>query len=149
MARLETGVKPEVLRKYPHMMPQDSRIWTRYLLSGQGDITEVWYDLHVGDAVTVPEGSPEFMQAVSDGVTKKRIDVVGRVGAGFWVIEIKPICTMASLGQALVYRDLFKREFGGASECIPVVICALIESDIIDSADNSEVLVWSLEGILR
>lgn len=149
MATLENGVRPEVLRKYPHMMPQDSRIWTRYLLSNHMRSNEVWYDLHVGNAVVLPEGSSEAMQRVSDGVTRKRIDVVARIGGGFWVIEIKPIGTMAALGQAVTYRNLFAKEYAGAAESVPVVLCALIEEDIIETADDLGVLVLALEGILK
>lgn len=149
MSELPIGKKPEVMRKYPHMMPQDSRIWTKYLLSNHLRSNEVWYDLHVGNAVVLPEGSSAAMQRVSEGVTRKRIDVVARIGAGFWVIEIKPIGTMAALGQAVTYRNIFAAEYAGAAESVAVVLCALIEEDIIETADDLGVLVLSLEGVLK
>ncbi|KKK79264.1 hypothetical protein LCGC14_2835260, partial [marine sediment metagenome] len=112
-------------------------------------MTEVWYDIHVGTAVVVPDGMAKFMERVAEAVTRKRIDVVARVRSGFWVIEVKPVCGQEAIGQALVYRDLFAREYAGVSEVVPVVVCELAEVDVIDTADELGVLIFTIDGILK
>ena len=149
MAILTRGEPPVPKAKYRHLMPDDAVTWTRFLEAGPRGMTEVWYDLHVGTAVKLPEGMAEFMQRVSDAVTRKRIDVVARVGSGFWVIEVKPICGFEAMGQALVYRDLFAREYAGAAAVVPVVVCELVEVDVLDTSDDLGVLIFTSDGILR
>ena len=149
MANLAKGVKPVVLIRYPHMLPEDVKVWSTFLASGFGEIREVWYDVHVGTAVRAPEILGEAMQRVADAVTRKRIDVVGRVGAGFWVIEVKPVCGSEALGQAVMYRRLFSEEFGRGADVIGVVVCNLVEVDVVGIADDLGVLVIANEGILR
>ncbi|MCK4958176.1 MAG: hypothetical protein KAT00_02225 [Planctomycetes bacterium] len=124
-------------------------MWTRFLEAKAESLGEVWYDLHVGTAVRVLEDMPNFMERVSDAVTRKRIDVVARVGAGFWVIEVKPICGTKAIGQALNYVDLFMVEFAGAAAVVPVVVCELVEIDVIETADSLGVLVFTLDGVLE
>lgn len=149
MATLPTGQKPVRKSKYKHLMPEDARTWDRFLQGGPRGMTEVWYDIHVGTAVIVPTGSAEFMNRVAEAVTRKRIDVVARVGSGFWAIEVKPVCGFEAMGQALVYRDLFSREYAGAREVVPVVVCELVEVDVIDTSDDLGVLIFTIDGILR
>ncbi len=149
MATLPVGEKPIPKAKYKHLMPDDARTWTRFLQAGARGMTEVWYDLHVGTAVVVAAGMPEFMNRVAEAVTRKRIDVVARVGSGFWAIEVKPVCGFEAMGQALVYRDLFASEYAGAAAVVPVVVCELVEIDVIETADGLGVLIFTLDGILK
>lgn len=149
MDAMPPGRKPQVLRTYPHFLPEDNRVWTRFLQERAGSLDEVWYDVHVGTAVKVLEGSPAFIKRVAEAVSRKRIDVIARVGSGFWTIEVKPICGTAALGQTVVYRDLFAREHAGASVVVPVVVCELVEIDVIDTSEDLGVLVFSLDGVLR
>lgn len=147
MSELGLGRKPEVRSRYPHMLPEDAIVWSGFIESGFGEIREVWYDVHVGTAVIAPVALGEAMQRVADAVTRKRIDVVGRVGGGFWVIEVKPICGMKALGQAVTYRRLFNEEFGDGSDIVGVVICFQVEGDVIETAEELGVLVIALEGV--
>lgn len=149
MAELRTGEPAIPKVKYKHLMPEDARTWTRFLQAGPRGMTEVWYDIHVGTAVVVPDGMAKFMERVAEAVTRKRIDVVARVRSGFWVIEVKPVCGQEAIGQALVYRDLFAREYAGVSEVVPVVVCELAEVDVIDTADELGVLIFTIDGILK
>lgn len=149
MASLPEGRKPRILDRYPHMGFEDTIVWTRFLEQKAGNLSEVWYDLHVGTAVRVLEDMPGFMQRVSDAVSRKRIDVVARVGFGFWIIEVKPICETKAIGQALTYRDLFVSEFALAAAAVPVIVCELVEVDVIDTADSLGVLVFALDGVLE
>ena len=130
MANLRPGQKPLVLPYYPHMLFEDVEVWTRFLQSDRGRILEVWYDVHVGQPVAVPEGSPEYMKLVALGVTRKRIDVVCRVAEGFWVVEVKPYANALALGQVLNYTRLFGIEYPAAVPARPVIVCDIADDDL-------------------
>ncbi len=132
MADLGPGQRPIIMPSYPHLLAEDTDVWTKYLDSPITEIKRVWYDLHVGTAVRLGPGADEMDRKIADGVTKKRIDVVASVGGGYWVIEIKGVGNMTALGQALAYSRLFRIEFNIYEEVWPVVICVDLDLDLIE-----------------
>ncbi len=135
MADLGPGQRPIIMPSYPHLLSDDTDVWTKYLESPITEIKRVWYDLHVGAAVQLGPGADQMDKKIADGVTKKRIDVVASVGGGYWVIELKRVGNMTALGQALVYSRLFRIEFNIFEEVWPVVICDELDLDLIDDYD--------------
>ena len=45
MAELGPSMKPMVMPHYPHMMAEDTEVWSKYLASPLVPIKEVWYDV--------------------------------------------------------------------------------------------------------
>jgi len=124
------------------MLFEDVEVWSRFLQSDRGRIIEVWYDVHVGQPVAVPEGSPEYMKLVALGVTRKRIDVVCRVAEGFWVVGVKPFANALALGQVINYTTLFKTEYPAAKPVVSVVVCDICDDDLRGDFDARGVLVF-------
>ncbi|MBA7681718.1 hypothetical protein ES703_90058 [subsurface metagenome] len=141
MLALGIGQKPIVMPSYPHLLAEDTAVWTAYLKAPIVPIKKVWYDVHVGGAVSVPAGPDSLEGRISAAVTRKRIDVVAAVGGGYWVIEIKPFGSMLALGQALSYTRLFIEEYRPAGEVWPVVVCSEVDADLIDEFEAAGVVV--------
>lgn len=135
MADLGLGQRPIIMPSYPHLLADDTDVWTKYLKSPLVEMKRVWYDLHVGAPVQLGPGADQMDRKIAAGVTKKRIDVVAAVGGGYWVIELKMVGNMVALGQALVYSRLFRIEFDIYEEVWPVVICDDLDLDLIDDYD--------------
>ena len=135
MADLGPGQRPIIMPHYPHLLADDTEVWTKYLEAPIRDMKRVWYDLHVGAPVQLGTGADDMDRRIADGVTKKRIDVVAAVGGGYWVIELKWVGNMHALGQALAYSRLFRIEFNIYEEVWPVVICDELDPDLIDDYD--------------
>ena len=135
MADLGPGQRPIIMPSYPHLLADDTDVWTKYLASPITEIKRVWYDLHVGAPVQLGPGADLMDKKIAAGVTKKRIDVVASIGGGYWVIELKRVGNMTALGQALVYSRLFRIEFNIFEEVWPVVICDELDLDLIDDYD--------------
>jgi len=133
MRSLGIGQKPEVMNKYPHMMPLDAIVWTRYLRKPVTPITKVWYDVHVGGGIPGAQNRDDMMRRISQGVGRKRIDVVAEVFGGFWIIEVKPFASMMAVGQVLCYTRLFNQEFGVNGQISSVIICENADMDLLDS----------------
>lgn len=134
--------KPIVMPHYPHMLPKDRRIWTAFLEAGVVDITEVWYDVHVGQGVLLPVGTSDLLQRIRDGITRKRIDVVCHVGNRYWVVEVKPRADMYALGQVMTYVRLFMGEFAMVEEVVAVIICSEVDEDLMYLFEEFSVMVY-------
>ena len=142
MAVLGEGQRASIMPQYPHMMTADRDVWTRFLETEGHRLLRVWYDVHVGEAVSVVSGSDELIRRVARGITRKRIDVVARVGGGYWVIEVKPFGGMVALGQVLTYSRLFAGEYSVDGPIVPVVVCDRVDPDVMGDFEAASVGVW-------
>jgi len=144
---LGPGEKPQVRKRYVHMMHEDYATWTAFMQSEQNKLDEVWYDVHVGRPMAVPAGSPSYMQDVVDGVSRKRIDVVARVGHGIFIIEVKPHANMEAIGQVVTYTNLFVWEFVITGPVNAMIVATTCDADILDTAKMQNVKIIALEGV--
>ena len=76
------------------------------------------------------------------------MDVIGRVGVDFWVIELKPNATYDSFGQVIFYADLFEREFKVTTNILPVIITDKVDPDLISLASKTGVLIFETNPVL-
>jgi len=144
---LGTGEEPVARSKYTHLYQKDYATWTAFIESEWNLLDEVWYDVHVGRAMGVPEGSPGWMDDVVAGVSRKRIDVVGRIGTRFYIIEVKPEANMKAIGQVVTYRNLFIKEFKNIGPVQALIVSTTCDADILDIANEQNVTIISLDGV--
>jgi len=128
---LGEAMNANVMANYPHMMAEDRDIWTKFLELGEFEIGKVWYDVHCGLGLPVPGGAGSTEYKISQGVTRKRIDVVCQVNDEIWIVEIKPHTNMKALGQIITYKKLFEEEYSVTYRIIPVILCWTIDPDIV------------------
>lgn len=143
MVRLNDGSVPEVRMKYPHMMPEDTAIWTAFLEGGKYIPDKVWYDVKIGQAIKLPPSEPEWLRRYASYSSRKRIDVVARVGLDYWIIECKPSAGHAALGQVIHYARAFMREYDHIGEVIPVILTDVMDPDL--KIDFQEIGIVVLE----
>lgn len=141
MAELGTSQQPIIMPTYPHFLAGDTEVWTKYLRNPVVPIKELWYDVHVGRAVDLLAESDEIDRRIAAGVSRKRIDVVARVGNGFWIIEVKPVAGLSALGQIIIYTRLFAREFPVTGEIVPVIVSDEIDQDVLPEIDSLGIVV--------
>ncbi len=111
MLALRIGQKPVVMPTYPHMLAEDTEVWSKYLKNPLVPFHKVWYDVHVGAGIPLSADASDMDRRIAAGISRKRIDVVAAVGGGFWVIEVKPRANMVALGQVLTYSRLFVLDY--------------------------------------
>lgn len=141
MSVLGTSQKPVIMNTYPHFLAADTDVWTRYLSDPVVPIKEVWYDVRVGAPVELAAGADDMTRRIAAGLTRKRIDVVAKVGSGFWIIEVKPIAGLMALGQILIYTRLFAAEFLVDGEIFPVIVADQVDEDVRPFLDSMGVVV--------
>lgn len=131
LRELGPSMRPGVMTSYPHMLREDSIVWTRFLRQLAVPIEEVWYDVHVGEPVNLGERASAAMAADAAAVSRKRIDAVWRAGGSLWVTEVKPFGGYVALGQVLVYWRLFQQEFREGPKALPCVVCSEADGDCL------------------
>ena len=141
MVNLGPGQKTVVMPHYPHMLAEDTIVWTKFLEWQNFELKEVWYDVRVGSSVLRGVDSSRLEQRIADGLTRKRIDVVARVGGGVWVIEVKPRADMYAVGQVISYARLFANQYESPGQIWPVIICDSYDRDLLDEFDELGVMV--------
>lgn len=148
--RLEigSGVPVKAAATYPHMSVRDTLVWRAYIAQGDQPFDEVWYDVHVGTPMRLPAGGTDYLRTVADAVSRKRIDLVGRVKGVYFVIELKPVLSVKAIGQAIVYLDLFRLEFPWIQATESLVICSKVEVDVAATARDSGIAVVAMDGVL-
>lgn len=141
MPGLGVSQKPIVMPSYPHMLAEDTAVWSKYLADPVIAIQEVWYDVHVGKGMLLPVGASDLDKRISSGVSRKRIDVVASVQGVLWVIEVKPRAGMMALGQVLSYLRLFIEEYRPRGEVRGVVVCDSVDEDLLNEFEVDGVMV--------
>ena len=144
---LGLGESPAVKLRYKGIMVEDMEPWDEFLKWESMPLKMVWYDVHVGEPMAVPDGSPDFMYTFANAVSRKRIDAVGRTADEIWVIEIKPYASFLALGQALTYTDLFVKDFGSSPPARPVIVATATDPDIVYTADRLGVRIIATQTI--
>lgn len=138
---LGPGQRAVVGPHYPHMMREDTEVWTKFLRSGFVEIREVWYDVRVGQPVVLGVAASDIERSIAAGLTRKRIDAVCRVGGGIWVVEVKPYANMYAVGQIITYARLYGLEYTSPGQVVPVIVCDDYDIDLVEEFDELGVLV--------
>lgn len=141
MDELGPGQKALIRPHYPHMLYEDTQIWTKFLKTDAERIQELWYDVRVGKPVYLGESATEMELKIAGGLTRKRIDVVCRVNGDYWVVEVKPWASMLAVGQVIAYARLFAMNYGVNARVIPVIVCDASDEDLIEQYDELGIMV--------
>jgi len=144
LVALGQGQAAVVMPHYPHMMSEDTEVWTRFLKEGEWTIEKVWYDVHVGKQIGFADRMDPLVSSIASGISRKRIDVVVKLAKQLWVVEIKPFASYVSLGQVRMYHRLFCEEFQPDIECVPVVICGACDLDVLSDYQNQGIVVFEV-----
>jgi len=117
--------------KYPHLIGEDTFVWSRFIQKFPKRFDTVDYDVKVGkgaDTESIPSEKDREFWAV---LTKKRIDVIGYKNNLATIVEVKKRATLFTLGQVLGYRFLYLREHPEIGTVRTLVVCSLITPDDI------------------
>ncbi len=103
----------QFLRFFGGFLPDEERIWRKFLREHELEFSEFVYNLHVGEGVNVSprplSPDPELDKKLREQfrkATQKRIDAVGTRGSERWIFEVEERPGSTALGQLLFYRDL-------------------------------------------
>lgn len=107
---------------FPHMMPEDTPVWQRWLATHANDWVDVQYDVHVGTPIELHSEFEEPYRGDSERLSQKRIDVVLIYPDKHIVIEVKKLADWKAIGQVMGYPVLYERDIHPGVDIIPLLI---------------------------
>ena len=130
------------LLKYPHLGPEDSAIWAKFIEKNPDFYLEVDYDVKVGEGRDYSELPKDVYSDDLKYLSKKRIDVVGSRPGEIHVIEVKPSANLSAIGQAFGLAELFRVEAPAYKRILPVVITDQLLPDMEKLCSKMGVLLF-------
>lgn len=97
----------KILSKYPHLRPEDARIWSDFIRSYPNFYESVDYDLKVGTPRNYPGKDDDVYKKDLEYLSRKRVDVIGYTHNEIHVIEVKPRASFEAIGQVIGYAELY------------------------------------------
>lgn len=131
----------KLLSKYPHMKPADIEIWEKFILNHPSIFKRVDYDFHVGEGATFLPTNTDTPDGRENRLYQRKIDVVAYDEDGVTLIEIKPLADTSTLGQILVYKDLYFKSKEALKNPKLLVICGKIMADMKDIFSKQRIKV--------
>lgn len=149
---LITMVEIRVIPRYPHMGPQESIIWHKFLAMNIIQFDRIEYDVRVGTGF-IPKWLEEEYKAKRklyeqglisyreleiteatlksiSALTKLRIDAVGYTKDSIWIFEVKPRAGRSALGQLESYYYWFLRQRKPDKPVRLAVVCYEVDPNL-------------------
>ena len=130
------------LAKYPHLGPEDAKIWDTFIQNNPEYFESVEYDLRVGEGRDYSEHPDDQYKADMIHLSKKRIDVVGFRLNEIYIIELKPNANMSAIGQVVGLTKLYQAENKTTRKIYPVIITDEILPDMANLCGQMGVLIY-------
>lgn len=135
---------PELLirRYYPERTGRESIIIRDWLKQHGHEFDRIAFSVRIGEGLAPNPDHEPGIQAMTERVTKKRIDVLTWTGDQAGIVECKERVTAAVLGQLLAYRQLYLEENPGAKEPTLTVIGRTCTQDDLRVLLNHGITVY-------
>jgi len=110
--------------KYPHMLPDENRLFRAWLQGYEEQFDSFEFDVHVGKGVPIPPAlTPPYARMIP-ALTQKRIDVIAKTKEDIWILDVTPRASLRHLGQLLAYKQLYTEDYKPA---LPIQLGVITE----------------------
>jgi hypothetical protein len=137
---------------YPGLLPQETRIWRRWLEDHEQDFDSFQYNVPVGPGVVIPRElslrDDDIARKYRENfklATQQKIDAIGRRARELWVFEVKDRAGNIALGQILSYGVLLPESLNGQSYTELAIVCRALHPGMEAVFDEHGVLVWIVD----
>lgn len=124
-----------VLTRYPHLLPAEQHLLTRWIQHDPQFALAACYDCHLGTPWPLPAGADRQLRQIAATLTQLRADAILWRPPALWILEIKPVLSPGALGQALVYSSLVLTQARPQIPVMPSVLTSWIHPALADAAD--------------
>ena len=126
------------------MLPNEEKIWLRFLQIYGDQFQNYRYDVRVGKG---QDPGPRYewkWRQLAIMLTQKRIDVVAERNGDVWIFEVKPDAGLSAIGQVLSYRVLYKQHFREERPIRLAIVTTRVDDDIREVAEHYGIKVYEL-----
>jgi len=124
-----------MVRRYPHLLPEDVPVWEDYLKRHPGLYSFIEYDVRLGLG---RDPGPEFegnIRQMAVDLSMRRADAVGFMDDEIVVIEITTVADMTALGQVQAYPILYKLTYSPVNKVSGLLVMREWGTDLKVVAD--------------
>ena len=118
-------------QRLTHMSKGDSYLWSKFLDKYPNLYYHYEYDVRVGQGVTLPGTSPEWLRKSARDLSRKRIDVVGHGIKTIAVIEVRVNAKANVLGDLIAYKFLYVNAASPQKPVIPILVTDSVDADLL------------------
>lgn len=136
------------LPSYPHLVKREAVVWERFIDANPDFFDEVWYDVCVGDYRGAEDLTGEY-QANREYLGKHKIDVLGRKGDLFTIIEVKHEAGKSAMGEIWVYEELFMRDYPDCGKPALIILAAEAQANIREICERNAVTLALIPTLER
>lgn len=115
---------------YRHMARRDIAVWERFLAIHGKEYRAVAYDVALGGVTPTDPTATEREKLGFLYSTALKIDALLDDGTSWWAIEVRPEAAAGSIGSALTYALMAKREQLSPKPIRPMIVCEYLHPDI-------------------
>lgn len=115
--------------KYPHLLPEETKVWRRFLEKYEELFDRFDYDVHVGKGTRPPAPPGEIYADNFQRLTQKRIDAVGWIGKKPTIFEVRPYAGFHLLGKLKGYRWFWMQKFPEEEPPTLGMVCEYISNE--------------------
>jgi hypothetical protein len=137
---------------YPGLLPQETRIWRRWLEDHEQDFDSFRYNVPVGPGVEIPKSLSMADDALAANyrenfklATQQKIDVVGYRKTELYLFEVKDRAGNIALGQILAYGTLYPSTYAGQSYTELAIVARALHPGMAEVFDEHGVLYWLVD----
>ena len=116
---------------YPHLLPDDIKIWERFIELFGDTFINFDYDVRVGDGRDPGENVPDNIRKMALDLSQRRIDVVAYSTTTIFCVEVTVSAGLKAIGQLEAYPILYNKKFAPAQRVVPLLVAQTIQSDMI------------------
>jgi len=142
----------QVIPRYPHMGPEESRIWHKFLSLTKLNFIRIDYDVRVGTGYLPKYLQDEYMRKKelyekglitydelkitesiiksTTALTQLRIDAVGETEKNIWIFEVKGRAGKGALGQLESYHYWYLRQYKPTKPVRLAVVCYEVDANL-------------------
>lgn len=131
--------KPAIRLNYPHFLPSDTEVWTRFLIKYPDHFDLVDYDIHVGKGIDLDPSWEQNIATMATTITQRRIDVLGVKGAVWYIVEVKKDPGVTAVGQLIGYRVLYKLQFPDRPTPRLLLVSNRVDADLQTILENQHI----------
>ncbi len=131
---------------YPHMSPEDTTLWNRFIKAHPDFADFAYYDVPVG---SLPHKIESAQRPITEKYVKqtylKRIDALTHKDKLLHLIELKPNAGMIALGQIIMYRHCLKKMLSHDFNIHGMIITDLADVDLPELANIHQIQLMQLD----
>lgn len=124
------------------MLRQDVPVWYRFLETWGHLFVNLYYDCMLGGPFLSPEEAKDPMKRMWRANLAKRADAIGETENEVWIIEVADTPGLRAIGQLLTYLSLWQEDPKIAKIERAVLVCNVVDTDLIASAAKYGIVTY-------